>query len=155
MINQKRFAKLLVRAGGNVQKGQLVIVVTDTSNADFARIVQRCAYDLVWEWQQHGKSFEARKEFLNNKQFESLRFTNSLGTDVTVGLPKNHIWQGGGTVGQDGVPYFPNIPTEEIFTAPDYRNVNGTVVASMPSSPRQRLPQMHHKRQKHERKPTG
>ena len=88
----------------------------------------------IADWAAHRKTFEGRKAYLNEKQFGALRFTNSLGTDIVIGLPKNHVWQGGGDVGQDGIPFFPNQPTEEIFTAPDRGNVNGKVVASMPLS---------------------
>ena len=88
----------------------------------------------IKDWAAHRQNFEARKKILNEKKFKALRFKNSLGTDCLVGLPKGHIWQGGGDVGQDGLPFFPNQPTEEIFTAPDRNNVNGKVVASLPLS---------------------
>ena len=90
--------------------------------------------DPIADWASHRKTFEGRKKYLNEKRFKALRFTNSIGTDFTLGLPKNHVWQGGGDIGQDGIPFFPNQPTEEIFTAPDRNNVNGKVVASMPLS---------------------
>lgn len=90
--------------------------------------------DPCADWLAHRKTFEGRKKFLNDKQFKALRFTNSLGTDLMIGLPKDHIWQGGGDVSKDGVDFHPNLPTEEIFTAPDRANVNGKVVASMPLS---------------------
>jgi aminopeptidase len=86
------------------------------------------------DWEEHRKSFDSRRKFLNEKQFKSLRFKNSLGTDIEVGLPKNHIWCGGGDIAQDGVHFFPNLPTEEVFTAPDRNNINGKVVASVPLS---------------------
>ena len=88
----------------------------------------------VADWEQHRKNFESRNAFLNGKKFKSLIFKNSIGTELKIGLPNNHVWAGGGDVGQDGVPFFPNQPTEEIFTAPDRNNVNGKVVASMPLS---------------------
>ena len=90
--------------------------------------------DPIADWAAHRKTFQQRKDFLNKKQLKSLHFSNSLGCNFTLGLPKNHTWQGGGDVGQDGYPFFPNQPTEEIFTAPDRNNVNGKVVASMPLS---------------------
>jgi len=85
-------------------------------------------------WQKHRENFTERKNFLNAKQFDKLHFTNKLGTDLLVGMPKNHVWVGGGDVGKDGIPFFPNIPTEELFTAPNRNAVNGKVVASMPLS---------------------
>jgi aminopeptidase len=90
--------------------------------------------DPIKDWKEHRKNFVGRLEYLNQNQFKSLRFTNSLGTDITLGLPENHEWAGGGDVGQDKVPFFPNIPTEEIFTAPHRNKADGKVVASMPLS---------------------
>jgi len=88
----------------------------------------------ITDWKKHRENFTERKNFLNSKQFAKLHFANGLGTDLFVGMPKNHVWIGGGDVGQDGVDFFPNIPTEEVFSAPDRNNVNGKVVASMPLS---------------------
>ena len=264
----KKYAELLVRAGGNVQKGQLVVVGCDVANAPFGRLVQTCAYDagasqvvmdwsdeftlrtfflraaddvfdtfpqwridkfkhqddkgavylriisdnpdllagvdpnrlrrfsrasslatkahskllmsnaLRWsicavpspdwalkmfpdlqeteaisrlwqliakgaradgespvdDWEKHRANFTERVNYLNAQQFDALRFTTGLGTDLTIGLVKNHVWAGGGDVAQDGIPFFPNLPTEEIFTMPDRGRAEGRVVASMPLS---------------------
>ena len=86
----------------------------------------------IMDWKAHGKSFESRIKFLNDNQFKILHFTNSLGTDLKVRLPKNHRYIGGGVKDKDGIVFFPNIPTEEIFTSPHKYNVNGVMVASKP-----------------------
>lgn len=86
----------------------------------------------VEDWKDHDKAFESRKQFLNESQFEALRFTNSRGTDLFVGLPKNHVFIGGGVTDKKGITFFPNIPTEEIFTAPHKNEVNGKLVATKP-----------------------
>ena len=88
--------------------------------------------DPVADWAAHRASFVKRVTYLNERQFSSLRLTTGLGTDLTVGLVKNHVWVGGGSVGQDGIPFFPNMPTEELFTMPDRNRAEGKVVASMP-----------------------
>jgi aminopeptidase len=90
--------------------------------------------DPIADWAAHKKNFEKRVSYLNGEQFTHLKFSNSLGTDFTLGIVKGHIWEGGGDVGKDGVPFFPNIPTEEIFTMPDRNRAEGRVVASMPLS---------------------
>ncbi|MCL1844606.1 MAG: aminopeptidase [Defluviitaleaceae bacterium] len=264
----KNYAELLVRSGGNVQKGQLVVIGCDVENADFGRLVQEAAYDAgacevrmdwvddkisrttylraaseifdsfpawrvekfkeqddrgavylhvrssdpdalsgvepdrlrrftkvsreatkehtrltmgsfrrwsiiavpsaawakkvfpdlgeaeavekMWQyllkgaradgenpiadWEKHKESFDARVNYLNEKQFDALRITTGLGTDIALGLAKNHVWEGGGDVDKDGIPFFPNMPTEEIFTMPDRMRADGRVVASMPLS---------------------
>ncbi|KGP72007.1 peptidase M29 [Pontibacillus yanchengensis Y32] len=84
------------------------------------------------DWERHNRAFESRKKFLNESQFEALHFTNSSGTDLVVGLPKHHHYIGGGVKDKNGIPFFPNIPTEEIFTAPHKNKVNGKLVGTKP-----------------------
>lgn len=86
----------------------------------------------IADWEKHKKSFDERVNYLNEKQFDALRITTKLGTDITLGLAKNHIWEGGGDQDKNGVHFFPNMPTEEIFTMPDRLRADGRVVASMP-----------------------
>lgn len=88
--------------------------------------------DPAAAWREHAATLARRAAFLNDAQFASLRFTNSLGTDVTLALPKNHIWAGGSEKTLDGHGFSANIPTEEIFTAPHRLGTNGRVVAAMP-----------------------
>ncbi len=86
----------------------------------------------VARWRQHLDTLAARVDRLNSLRLESLHFTNSLGTDLTVRLPEDHLWAGGGSTTLSGVPFIANIPTEEIFTAPLRDGVDGVVYASMP-----------------------
>ncbi len=83
-------------------------------------------------WSNHRASFNKRKAWLNNQKFDKLHYSNSLGTDLTVGLNPKGIWQGGGDVTIDGTEFFPNMPTEEIFTTPDRLRADGVVYSSMP-----------------------
>ena len=85
-------------------------------------------------WDQHNKELINHCLKMNEFNFKSLHFTNSLGTDLHVGLVSNHIWQGGQDVTPTGIRFNPNLPTEEIFTMPDRNNVNGKVVATLPLS---------------------
>lgn len=95
--------------------------------------VTRCDSDNPIEaWNEHRRSFEERVKILNESQIESLRYTNSLGTDLTVEMNKGYLFAGGGSYTTDGVYSFPNMPTEEIFTSPCKDKVNGTVYSSMP-----------------------
>ena len=90
--------------------------------------------DTVALWQAHDAELKRRAKALNDAKFVSLHYHNSLGSDFTVGLAEGHIWKGGSERCAEGVDYFPNLPTEEIFTMPDCRRAEGTVVASMPLS---------------------
>jgi len=88
----------------------------------------------IADWEAHKSNFTKRVDYLNKKQFKALRITTGIGTDITIGLVENHVWVGGGDMGKDGVPFFPNLPTEEIFTMPNRNKADGRVVASMPLS---------------------
>lgn len=88
--------------------------------------------DPAANWAAHQKTFEEKKNWLNGQRFDRLHYTNALGTDITVGLTQGHIWEGGGEVTRDGKFFFPNMPTEELFTTPDRARTNGVVYASLP-----------------------
>lgn len=84
-------------------------------------------------WNQHIESLSNVANKLNDLQFDSLKFTSSLGTDLSVGLVKNHIWAAAGDENiRTGEYFVANLPTEEVFTMPAKYNVNGKVVASKP-----------------------
>lgn len=83
-------------------------------------------------WEKHGRDFSSRIEKLNAMQIDSLHYTNSLGTDLTIGMNRGYLFAGGGSWAVDGTYFFPNIPTEEIFTTPDYKRVDGIVYSSLP-----------------------
>ena len=86
----------------------------------------------VEKWQAHLDTLHQRLEKLNALNFKTLRYTNSLGTDLTVELPEDHVWEAGNDVTLSGQEYIANIPTEEIFTAPLKTGVNGKVYSAMP-----------------------
>ena len=86
----------------------------------------------VEKWQAHLDTLHQRLEKRNTLNFKTLRYTNSLGTDLTVELPEDHVWEAGNDVTLSGQEYIANIPTEEIFTAPLKTGVNGKVYSAMP-----------------------
>ncbi len=88
--------------------------------------------DAVARWREHCARTAARSKILNDYNFQSLHYQNSLGTDLTIVLPENHVWAGGSEKSQDGVEFVANMPTEEIFTAPRYDGVNGRVYGALP-----------------------
>lgn len=88
--------------------------------------------EAIAAWRAHRQSFAERCAWLNDQRFDALHYTNAHGTDITVGLPAGHLWNGGGDTTVDGVQFFPNMPTEEIFTTPDRLRAEGTVVSAMP-----------------------
>ncbi|AIF52771.1 aminopeptidase [Pelosinus sp. UFO1] len=88
--------------------------------------------DPVAAWEEHKRNLKKHAEFLNTHQFESLQYKNSLGTDLKIQLPKNHVWLGGSEFTPEGLEFLANMPTEEVFTMPKKTGANGTVFSSKP-----------------------
>mgnify|MGYP000491929734 FL=1 len=86
----------------------------------------------VAAWHQHLDTLGRRKKLLNEYHFKYLHYTNSLGTDLTIQLPEDHLWAAGNSVMKNGVEFVANMPTEEIFTAPLKTGINGVVYSAMP-----------------------
>jgi len=87
-------------------------------------------------WVKHNEEIKKHSKILNEYNFKSLHFTNSLGTDLTLGLIKDHIWEGGcdESHGKYKCGFNPNIPTEEVFTMPDRYHIDGKVYTTKPLS---------------------
>lgn len=83
-------------------------------------------------WETHNATFEKNKRLLNESHFDALRYSSSNGTNFVVGLNKGHIWEGGSSKTVSGTVYFPNIPTEEVFTTPDRLRADGIVYSVIP-----------------------
>lgn len=95
-------------------------------------VARSAGEDPESEWETHNSSFEKTKRYLNQHSFTALRYEASNGTNLTIGLPKGHIWEGGAARTQSGTSFFPNIPTEEVFTSPERTKTEGIVYAALP-----------------------
>ncbi|MHA2339990.1 MAG: aminopeptidase [Candidatus Hodarchaeales archaeon] len=95
---------------------------------DICRIKHK---DPISKWQEHINQLTVRSSYLNKKRYHSLRF-HSLKTDLTIGLPKKHIWRNAYFTTQGGISNLVNIPTEEIFTTPHKDKTEGIVTATKP-----------------------
>lgn len=89
--------------------------------------------DSIVAWQNHIKKLSTKASWLNQENFKELHFTSSQ-TDLTIGLAQDHVWEGADSFDKSGNYFTANLPTEEVFTAPDYRNINGFVKATKPLS---------------------
>ena len=89
--------------------------------------------DPVATWHAHDKLLTDKANELNAEQFDSLHYT-APGTDLIIGLPENHNWEGAGSINARGERFIANMPTEEVFTAPDNRRIDGVVTSTKPLS---------------------
>ena len=89
--------------------------------------------DPISAWDEHIKTLKEKATKLNDMQFDALHYT-APGTDLTLGLPKNHIWASGQSYNPQGEGFVANMPTEEVFSAPDTRRMDGVVRSTKPLS---------------------
>ncbi len=89
--------------------------------------------DPIAAWDEHKKTLNEKAAKLNSIQFDALHYT-APGTDLTLGLPKNHIWVCAESYNPKGEEFIANMPTEEVFTAPDTRRMDGVVRSTKPLS---------------------
>jgi aminopeptidase len=87
--------------------------------------------DPVAAWREHTDRLRRRCNSLDELALDALRFRGP-GTDLTVGLLPESRWIGGGIHTSNGIAHVPNLPTEEVFTCPDWRRTEGTVRSTRP-----------------------
>lgn len=89
--------------------------------------------DPIAFWSAKVDTLQTKADELNKEAFTALHFKGP-GTDLTVGLPKGHRFEGAGSTNGRGELFVANMPTEEVFSAPDANRVDGVVVSTKPLS---------------------
>jgi aminopeptidase len=89
--------------------------------------------DPAAAWRERLQELYDTARRVDERQFDALRFEGP-GTDLAVGLLPTSRFAGEAPGAQtvDGVVFAPNLPTEEIHTAPDPERVDGVVTATRP-----------------------
>jgi aminopeptidase len=87
--------------------------------------------DPVAAWREHAERLTARARDLTERRFDAIRFRGP-GTDLTVGLSPQADWNAATFETETGIRHVPNMPTEEVFTAPDWRRTEGHVRSTAP-----------------------
>ena len=87
--------------------------------------------DPVAAWQEHAALLDRRAAGLTEARFDAIRFRGP-GTDLVVGLLPGSLWKCATFETASGIGHLPNIPTEEVFTTPDWRRTEGSVRSTYP-----------------------
>ncbi len=90
--------------------------------------------DPVKAWEAHNADLHKRCEYLNSLGIRELHYTADNGTDLTVGMIPEALFCGGAEVSRQGIPFNPNIPTEECFISPMRGKAEGIVYSTKPLS---------------------
>jgi aminopeptidase len=115
------------------------MVFPDLSEAD--------AYERLWEqiavilrldepnptaaWAERLTTLEGGAARLTEMRLDALHFVGP-GTDLTVGLLPSSKWIAGRMESETGITYCANLPTEEVFTAPNPLRADGYVRSTKP-----------------------
>ncbi|CAH0417335.1 aminopeptidase [Periweissella fabaria] len=89
--------------------------------------------DAIAGWDEHIKTLKNKATWLNELNFKELQYSSKV-TNFTIGLAKDHIWEAADSVDRQGNLFVANMPTEEVFTSPDFNNIHGKVVSTKPLS---------------------
>jgi aminopeptidase len=98
---------------------------------EVAKAVRLDEADPVAAWRAHVEKLRGRAAVLTERRFDALRFAGP-GTELTIGLTPGYDWGAGTLKTASGTVHVPNMPTEEVFTAPDARRTEGTVRSTRP-----------------------
>lgn len=111
-------------------------------------VLQVCRVDQpnpLQAWAEHDANLKRVAAFMDRHQVRAVHFMDHRPgpdgrstTDLTVELTERPFWSCGSTPNAQGVPFFANIPTEEVFTTPHKDRVHGWVRTSKPGFPLQR-----------------
>jgi aminopeptidase len=87
--------------------------------------------DPVAAWQEHLDRLSSRAEVLNARGFDSLHFRGP-GTDLTIGIHPDASWTSARMQTSWGREFLANMPTEEVYTAPERGRAEGYVRSTRP-----------------------
>jgi aminopeptidase len=87
--------------------------------------------DPVAAWRAHADTLRERCVALDERGFDAVRFRGP-GTDLVVGLLDASRWLCATFETQNGIAHLPNLPTEEVFSTPDWRRTEGVVRSTYP-----------------------
>ncbi|ACT57265.2 aminopeptidase [Candidatus Liberibacter asiaticus] len=106
------------------------IAIAKLANTIFSVSRAHCI-DPIAAWAEHNNFLHQKSQWLSQRDFAEIRFSGP-NTSLKVGLAEGHRWSGGSSIAQNGIMCNPNIPTEEVFTAPHARRVEGYATSTKP-----------------------
>lgn len=82
-------------------------------------------------WESHISNLNKNADRLNQSKYKKLHYKGP-GTDLSIEFHPQTKWISAQFTNDQGIPFVPNLPTEEVFTIPVKQGVNGTVSSTKP-----------------------
>jgi aminopeptidase len=98
---------------------------------ELAHVLRLDEPDPSEAWRVRTAELERAASRLNELRFDALHYEGP-GTDLTIGLFPGSVWQSSKSRTTFGVEHIANLPTEEVYSAPDPTRVDGFVAATRP-----------------------
>jgi aminopeptidase len=98
---------------------------------DLVHVLRLDEPDPAAAWEERFATLAEVGGRLTERRFDAVHFEGP-GTDLVVGLLPGSIFEGGAHTTAWGLEYGPNLPTEEVTSAPDPERVDGVVAATKP-----------------------
>lgn len=83
----------------------------------------------VEKWDRKWEEIQKHVDYMNSLKLKSIHLKTGLGTDLTMDLLEDVLWDGGADVKFGNAP---NLPSEEVFTSPKAGKAEGVLVSSTP-----------------------
>ena len=148
MSNQLQWCVAGVPTVAWAQKVYPDLTSAEATAALWQTILRTCRIDQpdpVAAWQKQDRLLKAVVDFLHRHDVRSLHLLDTATgpdgksrTDLTIGMTDAPHWMGASAQSTGGVTFFPNMPTEEVFSTPHNGRTNGWVRTSKPTFPLQR-----------------
>ncbi len=87
--------------------------------------------DPIAAWRARLAELDARRERLDALKLTTIE-VHGPGTDLTIPLASGVRWLAAGELSRRGITFVPNLPTEEVYSSPDWRRVSGTARITAP-----------------------
>jgi aminopeptidase len=87
--------------------------------------------DPAAAWKERMETLKSVAARISERRFDAIRLHGN-GTDLTVGLFPSSEWHAAEFETVDGLSFYPNLPSEEMFTTPDPARTQGYVTATLP-----------------------
>jgi aminopeptidase len=99
--------------------------------SEIAHVTRLDERDPVAAWESRLQQLRRVSDALNQLDLDQIHLVGP-GTDLTVGLLPSSTWLAAKFQTAGGIEHQPNIPTEEVFTTPDPKRVEGQVTSTKP-----------------------
>jgi aminopeptidase len=100
---------------------------------DLAHVCRLDCPDPLSDWRERMAVLRARAESLTALELDAVRLEGPE-TDLTIGMMAGVRWERAEMTSAAGVAFVPNLPTEEVYTTPDFTRVAGYARLTRPVS---------------------